>query len=218
MNVLHVCANPKPTEESASKQLATAFFARLVEINPDIDITNLDLYQDQPPFLTNEAIRGFWFPIYIDGYSVTKEEQAAMEYAKRQGTVFNQADILVLTMPMWNYSIPAIMKAWMDQIFTPDTTFTLTKEQGPRPLHRIRKVIMLVSSGGVYKEGDPRDSLTSQVQGLLNWIDLKDIGIAWADGQDSFLFNDTDAHKQVALEAAQELAEEVAEMAGVIPG
>ena len=67
MNVLHVCANPKPTEESVSKQLATTFFSNLVTINPDIDITNLDLYQDPPPFLSYAAIRGFWYPINIEG-------------------------------------------------------------------------------------------------------------------------------------------------------
>ena len=36
MNVLHICANPRPVEESASKQLATAFFGKLLEANPDL--------------------------------------------------------------------------------------------------------------------------------------------------------------------------------------
>ena len=52
MNVLHICANPRPIEESASKQLAAAFFARLVEKNPDVVVNNLDLYQDPPPYLS----------------------------------------------------------------------------------------------------------------------------------------------------------------------
>ena len=213
MKVLHVCANPKPTEDSASKQLATAFFAKLVEINPDIDIINLDLYHEQPPFLSYEAIRGFWFPIYIQGYTATKEETAAMSYAMEQSRVFNAADVVVLTVPMWNYTMPAIMKAWMDQILTPGSTFTLTKEEGIKPLHHVRKLVMLVSSGGQYKEGDPRDSLTTQVEYAFGWIGIEDIGTAWADGQDAFLYPDGEAHKSVAREAAQELAEEVAALA-----
>ena len=56
MNVLHICANPKPTEDSASKQLAITFFSKLIEIDPDIEITNVDLYQDPPPFLSYSAI------------------------------------------------------------------------------------------------------------------------------------------------------------------
>ena len=85
MKVLHVCANPKPTEDSSSKQLATAFFAKLVEINPDIDIVNLDLYADQPPFLSYDAIRGFYFPVYINGYTATREETEAMSTSGRVG-------------------------------------------------------------------------------------------------------------------------------------
>ena len=42
----------------------------------------------------------------------------------------NSADVLVLTMPMWNYSVPAIMKAWIDQILLPGKTFSLNKEEG----------------------------------------------------------------------------------------
>jgi FMN-dependent NADH-azoreductase len=216
MKVLHVCANPKPTEDSASKQLATSFFAKLVEIDPDIDIHNLDLYQDPPPYLSYEAIRGFYFPVYIQGYTATKEETAAMKYAMDQARLFNTADVVVLTMPMWNYAVPAIMKAWMDQIITPGATISMSKDDGIKPLHRVRKLVILVSSGGVYKEGDIRDSLTNQVEKLFAWIGISDIGIAWADGQDSFLFTEGEAHKGVAREAAQELAEEVAELAPAV--
>lgn len=213
MNVLHICANPKTTEESASKQLATSFFSKLVEINPDIDITNVDLYHEKPPFLDADAIRGAWFPVYIDGYTTTSEEKAALSYADAQAEVFNQADILVLTMPMWNYSVPAILKAWLDQVMVPNRTFSMTKDGGIQPLHRVKKLVMLVASGGVYKEYDPRDALTSMVENLFGWIGIDDCSIAWADGQDVFLFEDGTDRQAVAFEAAQELAEDVAGMA-----
>lgn len=213
MNVLHVCANPKPTEESVSKQLATTFFSNLVTINPDIDITNLDLYQDPPPFLSYAAIRGFWYPINIEGYTPTREDESAMEYAKSQKELVNTTDVLVLTMPMWNYTIPSIMKAWMDQVFTPNTIFTFSKEKGIEPLHNIKKLVLLVSSGGIYKEGDPRDALSNQVERLFEWVGIEDVGIAWADGQDLFLNSHPELNKEFAVEAAQELAEEVAELA-----
>ena len=101
----------------------------------------------------------------------------------------------------------------MDQIMIPGKTFSLTRKGGPKPLHKVKKLILLVSSGGIYKEGDSRDCLSTQVENLFSWIGIDDVGIAWTDGQDSFLYNDTEAHKLVANEAAQELAEEVAEMA-----
>ena len=76
---------------------------------------------------------------------------------------------------------------------------------------------MLVSSGGVYQEGDPRDALTRQVEHTFSWIGIKDVGIAWADGQDLFLYPKPDTTRQFAVEAAEELAEEVAELAEVVP-
>lgn len=216
MNILHVCANPKPTEESVSKQLATAFFTRLVEQNPEFIVTNLDLYQNPPPYLSYEAYRAFWYPVFIDGYQHTDEDLEAIAYAREQGEQFNQADVLVITTPMWNFTIPAILKAWMDQVIAPDVTFTMEKT-GPRPLHRLRRIILLVASGGVYKEDDARDALTNQVRSAFQFIDVEDIAIAWADGQNPLFFRDSDLRKEMATEAAQELADEIAELAETIP-
>lgn len=215
MNILHICANPKPTEESASKQLATAFFAKLVSLNPDVDISNVDLYQDPPPYVTYEAIRGSWFPVYIEGYTATKEEESALQYSNRASEQFNQADVVVLTTPMWNYTIPAILKAWMDQIFIPGRTFDILKNKGILPKHKVKKLVLLAASGGVYKEDDPRDSLTRQIEKLFEWVGIYDVNIAWADGQDSFLYRDSETRKEFATEAAEEIAEDIAEL--VVP-
>jgi FMN-dependent NADH-azoreductase len=163
--------------------------------------------------LSYQSIRGSFFPVYINGYTATKDENQSMDYADLQAAQFNDADVVVLTMPMWNFSVPAIMKAWMDQIMLPGKVFNLDKDDGPMPLHDVKKLVLLVASGGIYKEGDLRDSLSTQIERMFGWIGIEDIGVAWADGQDSFLYNDTEAHKQFAMEAAQELAEDVAELA-----
>ncbi len=211
MNILHICANPKPTDESVSKQMATAFFVKLAEKNIDYDLVNVDLYQDPPPFISNEEYRGFWFPVFIDGYQATDEEVAAMAYAKEQGEYFRQADILVLTTPMWNYSMPAILKAWIDQVIAPEITFKMEKD-GPKPLHSIKQIVVLASSGGIYKENDSRDCLTTQIREAFDFIGIDNISTAWADGQNPLFFDDSSLRKAFAIESAQDLAEEVADM------
>lgn len=208
MNVLHVCADPKPTEESASKQLAVAFFKTLAMKNPDVNIINVDLYEDPPPFLNYEALRGFWFPVLIEGHQPTDSEKAAGKYGTDQGVLFNEAEAIVLTIPMWNFSAPAILKAWMDQVLAPSVTYTLDK-RGAHPLHKVRKLIMLVSSGEAFKEDDPRDALTPMIQSAFAAAGISDLSIAWADGQHSLKSSDAEQRKQVAIEAAEELAEEV---------
>lgn len=213
MNVLHVCADPKPTEESASKQLAMAFFRALTTHNADVNIMNVDLYEEPPPYLSYEAIRGFWFPVIIDGHQPTDSERAAGQYAVDQGVLFNEADAIVLTVPMWNFSAPSILKAWMDQVLSPSVAFTLDK-RGMIPLHKVKKLILLASSGEVFKQDDPRDALTPMIESAFGYAGIDDISIAWADGQYTQQHNDAEQRKQVAIEAAEELAEEVAEELG----
>lgn len=210
MNILHVCANPKPVEQSVSKQMAARFFGKLLELNPDIELNNIDLYQDKPPYYSNDLYRRMWMPVFDPLYEPSKAEDAAMNYAQKQIEELKKADVLVLTMPMWNFSVPGIMKAWMDQVLAPGFLFDIT-ESGIKPLHNITSLVLLVSSGGVYKERDERDALTRQVSAAFGFVGIKDIRTAWADGQNALAFSDSKVRRNMAFEAAEELAEELAE-------
>ena len=212
MNVLHICANPKPAEESVSKQLSIAFISKLIELSPDVEVNNVDLYQDPPPFLDYAAFRGLWVPAFMPTYKSTKAEQNAASYSDRHSQMLNAADVLVLTMPMWNFSIPAILKAWLDQVLAPGRSFQFSADESGMkivPNHKIRRVVVLVSSGGVYREGDPRDALTPQIRPALSFIGITDVTIAWADGQNATVFGDHADRKQTAVEAATEAAEDL---------
>lgn len=210
MNILHVCANPKPTEESVSKQLAARFFGKLMELNPDVELNNVDLYQEKPPYYTNDLYRRMWYPVFDEAYEPSKAEEAAANYANKQVEAFKAADVLVLTMPMWNFSAPGVMKAWMDQVLAPGKVFELTDE-GPKPLHNITKLVLLVASGGVYKEDDERDALSRQVRTAFGFVGINDIRIAWADGQNTLFNSDSEVRREMAFDAAEELAEDLAE-------
>ncbi len=212
MNVLHVCANPKPTDESVSKQLAAAFFGKLIELRSDVELVNTDLYDEKPPFYSYELYKRSWYPVMDESYEPSKAEEMAMNYAAKQAEAFNEADVLVLTMPMWNFTVPAIMKAWMDQVLCPGLTFSISVEEGVKPLHKIKSVVLLVASGGVYKEGDERDALSTQVRSAFGFVGIDDIEIVWADGQNSLFNMDSDERKEMALEAASEIAEDIAEL------
>ena len=210
MNILHICADPQPTEESACKQLAVAFFRTIAENNPDVNISNVDLYDNHPPFLDYQAIRGFWFPVFIEGHQPTDDEQLAGAYGIDQGELFNESDVIVLTTPMWNYSAPAILKAWMDQVLSPSVTYRMDKH-GTRPLHKVKRLILLVSSGDVFSEGDPRDALTPMVLSAFADAGIHSVSITWADGQYTFKHNDAEKRLALAMESAEEAAEEVIE-------
>ncbi|HMP72648.1 MAG TPA: NAD(P)H-dependent oxidoreductase [Kiritimatiellia bacterium] len=211
MNVLHICANPRPIEESASKQLAAAFFSKLIELNSDVVVNNVDLYTETPPYLSYDGYRRFWMPVEDASYEMNKKEEAAGHYVNKNLEAFRTADVLVLTMPMWNGGPPAIMKAWIDQMINPGVAYEL--EDGVvKPLHQLRKIVLLVASGDVYKEDDLRDGITPVVRNAFGSIGVTDYEVAWADGQNSIIYPDSVERKQLAIEAAQEIAEEIAEL------
>jgi FMN-dependent NADH-azoreductase len=212
MNILHVCANPKPTEEAISKQIAAAFFGTLIELKPEIDLVNVDLYDEKPPYFSYDLYKRVWHPVFNPDYEPSKVEEMALNYANGQIEKFLAADVLVLTMPMWNYNVPAIMKAWIDQILIPGHTFSISKEEGVKGLHKIKRVVLLVSSGGVYKEDDDRDALTRQIRHGFEFVGIHDIDVVWAEGQNPLFFENSEENKAVALEAATEVAEEIAEL------
>jgi FMN-dependent NADH-azoreductase len=212
MNILHVCANPKPTEESVSKQLAAAFFGKIIELRPDVELVNVDLYEEKPPFYSYELYKRAWYPVFDASYEPSKAEEMAVNYASKQAEAFNSADVLVLTMPMWNFSVPAIMKAWMDQVLSPNLTFKISPEEGVKPLHKVKSIVLLIASGGVYKEDDERDALSRQVRSAFGFIGIEDVEIVWADGQNPLFNMDHNERKDMAIEAAAEIAEDIAEL------
>ena len=212
MNVLHVIANPRPAETSASKKLAFEFFAALTEKNPDIVVNNVDLYQNKPPYVSAEALNYFWGPVANPAYIPSKSEETAANFSNNNAQALMDADVLVLTMPVWLNSMPAILKAWLDQVLVPGKMFSFGAE-GLVPTHHLRTVVLLVSSDQVYKEGDVRDGLTPALRAIFAYVGVEDLQIAWADGQDASRHFDSNERREMAIEAAKEIAEDVAAMA-----
>ena len=206
MKILNVIANPKPENESASKQLTTAFWEAFKGKH---EVVELDLYKDPPPYYDYSMYRHFWWPVFVEGYSPTAEEKKAVEYAKRHAELFNAADLLVLTTPMWNFGAPAILKAWMDQILAPGLTFTMGAG-GVKPLHKIQKIGILTSSGGSYNEGDPRNALTPQITAAFGFVGIEEVEVVWAEGQNPFFFTDHAERKERAIAEAASLGKKIA--------
>lgn len=211
MNVLHVVANPKPVAEAHSKQLAEAFFKVLKEKKPDVKVTDLDLYASPPPFYDYETYRHFWYPVFDPSYKASDKEKAAAQYARRQCELFNQADVLVMTTPMWNFGMPAILKAWLDQVLMPNVTFNIGGG-GVKGLHHIRKVVALVSSGGAYEAGDSRDGIRNGFKAALGFVGITDIEVAWSQGQNPLFFKDAPERHKKAVWDAMQLGEAVAKL------
>ena len=211
MHILSVIANPKPVAESHSKQLAEAFFKTLKAVNPQAKVTTVDLAAKPPPFYNYDMYRYFWYPVFDQTFKPSAQEQAAAAYAIEQCKLFNSAEVLVLTTPMWNFSLPAILKAWIDMVLMPNQTFAIGAG-GFTGMHKIRKVVLLAASGGDYPDGDPRDCLKAEIKAAFGFVGINDVAVAWAQGQNSFFFSDHAARKATAVKEAEALGRIVGEL------
>ncbi len=209
MNILHVIADPLPPAVAVNKRIAEAFFATLVEIAPDTNVDTHDLYADRPPFIDAALLQFLWMPATDGGAGPGPAEEAARQYVRTQCARVAAADVLVLAAPVWNYGVPAILKAWIDVIIAPNHTFRFGAH-GPEPLHKIKDVFFFLSSGGTMTRHNARHGLTDQIGAAFGFIGIREPKVVWADGQDSKLHPDYRQREQAALDQARSLAREIA--------
>lgn len=142
--LLYVKANPKNDSDSNTSTLANVFVQEYQKTNPDCEIITLDLYK--------EGIEP------LDADTLTKmfggEVNKAYQYAKQ----FASVDKYVIASPMWNLSIPSILKAYIDYVSYVGIAFKYA-EAGPIGLlsDKPRKAIHISSRGGMYSEGPAKE-------------------------------------------------------------
>tara|TARA_R110002124_G_scaffold48148_22_gene142502 strand:+ start:5150 stop:5728 length:579 start_codon:yes stop_codon:yes gene_type:complete len=93
------------------------------------------------------------------------------------------ADTLLIAAPIYNFSIPAALKAWIDQICRVGVTFQYT-ENGPVGLLSGKRAVIVVASGGV-PVGSDMDFATSYLRFVLGFVGISDVTIIAADGMNS---------------------------------
>lgn len=210
LKILHVIADPLGPDKAVNKRVAKAFFDTLGEIAPEIVVDTHDLYAARPPFIDYPLFRFLWNPSVDGDHEPTTEEHAARRFIREQCARFVGADILVLTAPVWNYSVPAILKAWIDVMIAPNYTFRFG-DKGPEPLHRVRELLIFLSSGGTMSRHNARESLINQLSAAFEFIGVTESKVVWADGQDPALYPDYRQREAAALKQAELLARDVAD-------
>jgi FMN-dependent NADH-azoreductase len=130
MTILHI-DSAITGEASATRELTAAIVAELVATDPNARVTSRDLAADPLPHLTLPAFAE------ADSQAVLAE--------------FKAADTIVVGAPMYNFTIPSQLKAWIDRLAVAGETFRYT-QNGPEGLMGDKRVIVAVARGGLYGE------------------------------------------------------------------
>lgn len=204
--VLYITAHPLDPQSSFSLATGKAFIDSYQELHPADDIVHLDLYAaDVPPF-DADVLRG-WEKLRSGGSfdQLSESEQAKVG---RLGEIVDQyvaADKYVYVSPMWNFSIPPVMKAYTDATSIPGKTFQYTKD-GPVGLLHGKKALHIQASGSVYSEG-PFAFLEmgfSYLKNVLQFYGIQSIEAIFVEG--TSLSEQAAAAKEKAIAEAKEAA------------
>ncbi len=131
---------------SHSRELADYFEARWKQSNPDGRVIHRDLTREQLPHIQNNTIQGF----HVSPHEADVHQKNAVALSNRLISELKKADEVVVSSPLYNLNVPSNLKAYMDQVVRAGHTFGMD-EQGYHGLLQNKKVFLITSKGGVYK-------------------------------------------------------------------
>jgi len=161
-------------EGSSSRALSRDLISALKDRNGDIDVVDRDLATGVP--VVDEA----WIEAnFTPEESRTEQHRKTLAYSDTLVAELQNADILVIGVSMYNFSITATLKAWIDMIARARLTFRYT-ENGPQGLLSGKKAYLVVATGGV-PVGSPMDFATPYLRHALAFVGITDVEIVAAD-------------------------------------
>ena len=150
--------------ESRTFKVSNSFVEEYMKNNPQDEVIVLDLYKEKIDFLRPEDLGVVFGPKNEDS-----KKHPVLKYAYQ----FAEADKYIIAAPMWNLSMPAILKAYIDYVSVTGITFKYT-EKGPVGLLNDKKAVHIVSRGGEYGDA-PYEMGDRYLRTILGFFGIHDI-------------------------------------------
>lgn len=192
LNILEVSASGRH-QGSLSRELSADLVAALEDRFGTVKLTRRDLASGIP-FVDDGWIEAN-FTADEDRTSRHKEVLAFSDELVRE---LKAADVLIIGAPVYNFSVPAVLKAWIDMVARARLSFRYT-QNGPRGLLTGKKAYLVVATGGV-PVGSAVDFATPYLRHALSFIGIKDVEVIAADKVNS---NKADAMDRARTQIAE---------------
>lgn len=192
-------------EASVSRKLTRGFAEQLQGRNPDVTVVRRDVGTTPVPHLTAETVGA------VRGIAETDEALATLALSDTLVAEVQEADVIVIGAPMYNFGMASTLKTWFDHVLRAGVTFRYT-EAGPEGLVKGKKAVVIETRGGFYSEGPAAvmDSQEPHIRTLLGFIGIDDVTFVRAEklafGPEAATAAVAEAIEQLAGFAEQELA------------
>lgn len=162
-------------ENGNSNKLTNTFVEKAQE-SLAVKVSNVDLNAAELSHLSIEEMASW----QTTPEERTQRQQTLAAVSDNYIKQLMSADVIVLGMPMYNFGIPSVFKAWIDRVARAGVTFKYTST-GPVGLLGNKKVIVLAARGGMYA-GTPKDTQTQYLKDVLGFIGLEEVEFVYAEG------------------------------------
>ncbi len=170
--LLHIEASPR-RDRSRSLETANLLVERLLGETPGLELDRLDLWAEPLPALDGELLAAKYARLAGDG--LDPGEANAWSAIEAMVARLQSAHIVVISTPMWNFSIPYRLKHYIDLITQPGLSFSFDPAAGYAPLLVSRPTYVVLASAGDYRFGPSRgrpDLATPYLTSALGFIGL----------------------------------------------
>lgn len=172
--ILHITASIR-NDESVSRSLGKRLVERLAE-NQGAKVVTRDLAKNDLPYIDAERFAANLAPLA----ERSPEQHDLAKVADELIEELQEADTIVFSVPVYNFSVPATVKAWADLVARAGTTFRYT-ENGPEGLLTGKKVYITAASGGTAM-GSEIDFMSPWLKFFLGFLGMTDVELVAADG------------------------------------
>lgn len=204
--VLYLSANPKDEQNSLSLSVARHFITEYKANNPDDKVQEINLYTDEFQVVDKDVVNG-WEKLWAGQPSEALSGVEKEKVSKVDAVVDNfiSADKYIIANPLWNLSIPPMLKAYIDSIVIAGKTFKFT-EYGPVGILKNKKLLHIQASGGIYvSKNSPVDHSNKYIKDIFGFIGVDQFEAIMIEGVHMFPEKIQEI-KQMAMDQAKELA------------
>jgi FMN-dependent NADH-azoreductase len=166
MQLLHIDSSIQG-DASASRQVTREIVARWQNTIPHLKVQYLDLAAEAVPHLAGR-------PPGSDDAAQAERDAGLLED-------FLAADVIVIGAPMYNFTVPTQLKAWVDRILVAGKTFRYTAS-GPQGLAGGKRVIVAISRGGIYPQHAAGEYAEAYLRHVFAFIGITDVTFVRAEG------------------------------------
>jgi FMN-dependent NADH-azoreductase len=182
LHLLHLDSSAQ-RERSLTRRLTEELVRAWTAEHPETGVVYRDLAASPPPFVDERWIEAAFAPQAARGPG----RAGALDESDRLVDELLWADVIVIGMPMYNFTVPATVKAYLDQVVRPGRTFEHDGGGRPHGLATGKRVVVETASIGDYGPGSPlaaMNHLDGYLRTILGFMGMTDVSIVNVHGHD----------------------------------